>query len=101
MCADAAVLVTLVRNAGAVFVGPLASAVLGDYAVGTNHVLPTGGSARFAGALRVDDFVKRVHIVHVAREGFERLAPVARVIAEEEGLVAHADALRIREAGDR
>ena len=99
MCADASVLVTLVRNAGAVFVGPLASAVLGDYAVGTNHVLPTGGSARFAGALRVDDFQKRVHIVHVSPEGFDRLAPVARVIAEEEGLVAHADALRIRETG--
>ncbi|MFM8237149.1 MAG: histidinol dehydrogenase [Actinomycetota bacterium] len=101
MCRQASVLVTLVRNAGAVFVGPLGSAVLGDYAVGTNHVLPTGGSARFASALRVDDFTKRVHIVHVTDEGFARLAPVARVIAEEEGLLGHADALRIREPEDR
>lgn len=100
MCREASVLVTLVRSAGAVFVGPHASAVLGDYVVGTNHVLPTGGSARFAGALRVDDYCKRLHIVHVDAEGLERLAPVACVIAEEEGLVGHADALRIRQ-GDR
>ena len=101
MCRDASVLVTLVRHAGAVFVGPLASAVLGDYVVGTNHVLPTGGSARFASALRVDDFAKRVHIVHVSAEGLARLAPAACAIADEEGLSAHADAIRMRLDGER
>ena len=63
MCADAEELVPLVRNAGAVFVGADASAVIGDYVAGVNHVLPTGGTARFADALRVDDFRKHMHVV--------------------------------------
>ena len=56
-------LLPLVRNAGAVFLGPYAPTALGDYAAGANHVLPTGRSARFASALRVDDFRKHVHVV--------------------------------------
>jgi histidinol dehydrogenase len=97
MCADAEILVPLVRSAGAVFVGPYAPAVLGDYVAGTNHVLPTGGSARFASALRVADFQKHIHVVHADADGLRRVAPAARRIAEEEGLTAHADALRMRE----
>src|SRR5262245_22793355 len=99
MCTDAALLVPLVRNAAAVFVGPYAPAVLGDYVAGTNHVLPTGGTARFSSALRVADFQKHIHVVHAEHEALGRLAPAARLIAEEEGLFAHADALRIREGG--
>src|SRR5207302_10440135 len=94
MCADAARLVPLVRNAGAVFVGPFAPAVIGDYVAGTNHVLPTGGTARFASALRVADFQKHIHVVYADAAALERVAPATQLIAEEEGLTAHADAVR-------
>jgi histidinol dehydrogenase len=97
MCADAPLLVPLVRNAGAVFVGAFASAVLGDYVAGTNHVLPTGGTARFASALRVSDFQKHVHVVHADADALSRVADATRTIAEEEGLSAHADAIRLRQ----
>jgi histidinol dehydrogenase len=99
MCADAALLVPLVRNAGAVFVGPYAPAVLGDYVAGTNHVLPTGGTARFSSALRVANFQKFIHVVQADADALQRVGPAARVIAEEEGLTAHADAVRLREEG--
>jgi histidinol dehydrogenase len=97
MCADAERLVPLVRNAGAVFVGNDASAVLGDYVAGVNHVLPTGGTARFADALRVDDFRKHMHVVSVAPDALADLVPAVTTLAEAEGLFAHADAMRLRE----
>jgi histidinol dehydrogenase len=97
MCADADLLVPLVRNAGAVFVGSYAPAVLGDYVAGTNHVLPTGGTARFASALRVADFQKHIHVVRADAAALSRVGPAARAIAEAEGLFAHADAVRMRE----
>jgi histidinol dehydrogenase len=97
MCADAEVLVPLVRHAGAVFVGTWASAVVGDYVAGVNHVLPTGGTARFSSALRVADFQKHVHVVSLEREALARIAPYAIVLAEAEGLDAHAQAMRLRE----
>ena len=96
MCADAEALLPLVRNAGAVFVGNDASAVLGDYIAGVNHVLPTGGTARFADALRVDDFRKHMHIVSVASDALPGLVPAVTTLAEAEGLLAHADAMRLR-----
>ena len=65
----------LVRNAGAVFVGPWAPAALGDYVAGVNHVLPTGRTARFASALRVDTFRKHVHVVDATEAGLAALAP--------------------------
>jgi histidinol dehydrogenase len=97
MCADADVLVPLVRHAGAVFVGPWASAVVGDYVAGVNHVLPTAGTARYASALRVADFQKHVHVVTLGREALERIAPYAIVLAEAEGLDAHAQTMRLRQ----
>ncbi len=97
MCADAEQLVALVRNAGAVFVGAYAPAVIGDYVAGTNHVLPTGGTARFASALRIADFQKHIHVVHADALALERVGPSARCIAEAEGLFAHADSVRMRE----
>jgi histidinol dehydrogenase len=97
MCADADVLVPLVRNAGAVFVGGFAPAVIGDYVAGTNHVLPTGGTARFASALRIADFQKHIHVVRVDAAALARVGPAARAIAEAEGLYAHADSVRMRE----
>ena len=97
MCADAEDLVPLVRNAGAVFVGADASAVIGDYVAGVNHVLPTGGTARYTDALRVDDFRKHVHVVSLEPGALHRLAPFVTTLAEAEGLTAHADAIRLRE----
>ncbi len=93
---EPAALVPQVRNAGAVFCGPFAPATLGDYAAGPNHVLPTGGSARFAQALRVDDFVKRIHVVEAGREGLAGLAKTVETLAEVEGLDAHAASIRLR-----
>ena len=94
--ADPEALVPLVRNAGAVFCGPWAPASLGDYAAGPNHVLPTDGTARFAGALGVRDFLKSMHIVSTDRSGLQRLAPHVIALAEAEGLTAHAESVRLR-----
>jgi len=97
MTEDPAALVVQVRHAGAVFCGPWSPASLGDYVAGPSHVLPTSGSARYAGALSVEDFVKRVHVVTASRDGLERLAPHVIALAEAEGLAAHAESVRIRE----
>ena len=99
LCADAEALVPLVRHAGAVFVGPYAPASVGDYMAGPSHVLPTYGSARFAGALRVDDFLKQIHVISVDEPGLARLAPHVAALAEAEGLAAHAESVRIRWPG--
>jgi histidinol dehydrogenase len=90
-----------VRHAGAVFCGPLAPASIGDYLAGANHVLPTSGSARFAGALRVDDFCKHIHAVVVPPEGLTQVASHVEALADYEGLPAHAESVRLRshEAG--
>jgi histidinol dehydrogenase len=93
---DPDALLPLVRNAGAVFLGPYAPTALGDYAAGANHVLPTGRSARFASALRVDDFRKHVHVVRATPEGSAKLSRAAAVIARAEGLDAHAHSLDLR-----
>jgi histidinol dehydrogenase len=97
MCEDAALLVPLVRHAGAVFVGADAPAVIGDYVAGVNHVLPTGGTARFASALRISNFQKHMHVVTLDHATLVRVAPFVRVLADTEGLAAHADAVRLRE----
>ena len=89
-------LLRLVRAAGAVFCGIDAPASLGDYAAGPNHILPTNRSARFASALRADDFRRHIHVVEVTREGFERLAPTVEILATVEGLDAHAQSVRMR-----
>ena len=72
LTADPESLLPLVRNAGAVFLGPWAPAALGDYLAGVNHVLPTARTARFASALRVDTFRKHVHVVEATEDGLER-----------------------------
>jgi histidinol dehydrogenase len=88
--ADPESLVPLVRSAGAVFCGPWAPASVGDYIAGPSHVLPTARSARFSSALGTDDFLKRVHVVSVDREALARVTPQVAVLAEAEGLAAHA-----------
>lgn len=98
MAADPASLAPMVKNAGAVFLGPWAPASVGDYAAGPNHVLPTARSARFASALRVDDFCKFVHFVSVGEAGLAHLAPHVAAIARSEGLAAHAESVALRRA---
>jgi len=93
---DAEALLPLVRHAGAVFCGPLAPASIGDYVAGANHVLPTYGTARFSGALRVDDFCRHVHAVVVGAEGLAEAAPHVEALADYEGLPAHAESVRLR-----
>ena len=89
-------LLGMVRHAGAVFCGAYAPASVGDYVAGPNHVLPTYGSARFAGALRVDDFVKHIHVVAMDEPAMRRLAPHVAVLAEAEGLATHARSALMR-----
>lgn len=96
MTADPEALLPLVRHAGAVFTGAYAPASVGDYVAGPSHVLPTYGSARFAGALRVDDFSKYVHVVSVDESTLSKLAPHVVALAEAEGLAAHAESVRLR-----
>jgi histidinol dehydrogenase len=89
-------LLPLVRHAGAVFCGPLSPASIGDYVAGPSHVLPTNGTARFAGALTTSDFTKDVHVITVDSRAFERLAPHVEVLARAEGLAAHAESVALR-----
>ena len=96
MVAEPGQLLPWVRHAGAVFCGPLAPASLGDYAAGPSHVLPTNGTARFGGALTVDDFCKELHVVWADRQGFDALADTVETIARAEGLEAHARSIALR-----
>jgi histidinol dehydrogenase len=89
------------RSAGAIFVGPYAPAPLGDYVAGPNHVLPTGGTARFFSPLGVYDFMKRTSIVSATRAGLRKLAPAVEILAALEGYDAHAAAVRCRFDGDQ
>src|SRR5712692_2412406 len=84
------------RNAGTILVGPWGSVPLGDYVAGPSHVLPTGGTARFASPLSVDDFIKKTNLIIPDEAAFRRLAPHAMALARTEGLEAHARALAAR-----
>jgi histidinol dehydrogenase len=99
MVDEAETLLPLVRRAGAVFLGPYAPASVGDYVAGPNHVLPTARTARFASALRVDDFRTHIHAVSLGAAALDRLRPHVVAIAEAEGLVAHAQSVRVRSDG--
>ncbi|MBE0476979.1 MAG: histidinol dehydrogenase [Coriobacteriia bacterium] len=85
-----------IRNAGAIFLGPWTPESVGDYVAGPNHVLPTGGTARFSSPLSVDDFVKRSSVISYSLEALEIDGPVVLTIAEAEGLDAHAAAVALR-----
>jgi histidinol dehydrogenase len=93
---DAESLLPLVQSAGAVFLGPGSPASVGDYLAGPNHVLPTNRTARFASALRVDDFRRHIHAVTVSEKALEVLGPHVVTLAETEGLTAHAESVRLR-----
>jgi histidinol dehydrogenase len=85
-----------VHAAGTVFLGPWGAQPLGDYASGSNHVLPTGGWARMRGGLSAADFVKCITVQSIGRTGFARLAPDVQTLARAEGLLAHATAVEVR-----
>ena len=99
--ADDDALLPLVRHAGAVFCGAYAPASLGDYVAGPSHVLPTHGTARFASALTVRDFMKDLHVVRVEQDGLEALGDAVEALAGAEGLDAHAASIRIRRGAER
>jgi histidinol dehydrogenase len=96
MMAEPFELLGQVRNAGAIFLGPWTPESVGDYVAGPNHVLPTGGTARFSSPLSVEDFVKRSSVISYSREALEGDAPTVMAIAAAEGLDAHADAVALR-----
>ena len=87
---------TRIRHAGALFLGPYSSEPVGDYFAGPNHVLPTGGTARYASALSVDDFVRKQSVIHYTRERLTETGPDVVRFAEAEALPAHAHAIRVR-----
>ena len=91
---DAEELASLVRNAGAIFVGPWASVAAGDYATGGNHVLPTAGWARSVGGIGLETFLKPVTIQRVTSDGLAALRPTVEALAAVEGMPAHAAAVR-------
>ncbi len=85
-----------VNSAGSIFLGDWSAQSFGDYASGTNHVLPTGGTARTRGGLCVADFAKCISVQEVSRAGAQRLAPVVEQFARAEGLLAHARSVEVR-----
>jgi histidinol dehydrogenase len=93
---DADALAARVHDAGAIFIGRYTPEVIGDYVAGTNHVLPTARSARFASGLSVLDFIKRTSILKLDAESLAALGPAAMVLAEAEGLDAHRRSVAIR-----
>ena len=93
---DAASDLKWVENAGSVFVGRWSAQPMGDYISGPNHTLPTGGTARVRGGLSVYDFVKLITVQEYSAEGLRALGPQAELLAEAEGLVGHAEAIRTR-----
>jgi histidinol dehydrogenase len=93
---DGEALLKQIRATGTVFLGPWGAQPLGDYASGSNHVLPTGGWARKRGGLSTADFVKCISVQTIGRQGFERLAGTVETLASAEGLMAHRNAVRVR-----
>jgi histidinol dehydrogenase len=94
---NAGALLKKIQSAGTVFLGPWGAQPLGDYATGSNHVLPTGGWARKRGGLSAADFVKCMTVQTIRRHGFLRLAGTVEALAESEGLMAHRNAVRVRQ----
>ena len=93
---DAASDLKWVENAGSVFVGRWSAQPMGDYISGPNHTLPTGGMARVRGGLSVNDFVKLITVQEYTAEGVRALGSKAALLAEAEGLIGHAEAIRVR-----
>ena len=89
-------LLAQVRHAGAVFVGNYTPVAVGDYAAGPSHVLPTGGTARFASGLSARDFLRSYSVIHASEAGLKALADDVRTLADVEGLTAHRASVDVR-----
>ena len=94
-------LLALIRNAGAIFLGHYTPESVGDYIAGPNHVLPTGGTARFFSPLSTDSFMKKSSLIFYTREGLDKVAEAVMQIADVEGLEAHGNTIRVRMAGKK
>lgn len=93
---DPFLLMTRIKNAGAIFIGEHSSEPLGDYFAGPNHVLPTNGTAKFFSALSVDDFIKKTSIIYSSKEALAALHEDIENFAKAEGLTAHANSIHVR-----
>ena len=89
-------LISSIKNAGAVFVGDYSPEPLGDYIAGPNHTLPTSGTAMFSSPLGIDDFIKKMSLIHYTKEGLEAVKDDIVNIADDEGLYGHSNAIKIR-----
>jgi len=94
-------LMTKIRNAGAIFLGPYSSEPLGDYFAGPNHVLPTNGTARFFSPLSVDDFIKKSSVVYYSESALKAAHKDIELFARAEGLTAHANSIAVRFQGGK
>ena len=97
--ADPLSVLNRIRSAGSIFVGPYSAVACGDYASGTNHVLPTAGYASLYSGLDVNHFCRRSTVQVITREGLEAIGDVVETIADAEGLHAHAESVRVRRRG--
>ena len=87
-----------INNAGAIFMGPWSPEAIGDYLGGPNHTLPTSGTARFAGALGVETFMKNTSLIDFSKEAFNENKNAVVQLANSEGLHSHAESIRIRDS---
>jgi histidinol dehydrogenase len=93
---NAEALMARISHAGAVFLGPYSPVAVGDYAAGPSHVLPTGGTARFAHGLSANDFLRPHSVIHVTQPDLGDIADDVRTLAEKEGLTAHRESIDVR-----
>lgn len=100
MCDDALRVAVRIPHAGAVFLGPYTPVAVGDYVAGPSHVLPTGGTARFASGLSANSFLRSHSMIHFRREDLERTAADVRLLADKEGLTAHRASVDVRLSAD-
>jgi len=89
-------IINKIINAGSIFIGKYSTEAVGDYLAGTNHVLPTSGSAKFSSGLSVYDFYKRISYVNLSKKGIETLGPSVITLANFEGLAGHAKSIELR-----
>jgi histidinol dehydrogenase len=93
---DAEGLLDRIQSAGSIFLGAYSPVAAGDYASGTNHILPTSGAARLRGGLSAADFVKCISVQQITRKGLSRLRQSIVTLARTEGLKAHAQSVEVR-----
>lgn len=98
-CVDSAAVAARITNAGAIFVGRYSPVPLGDYAAGSNHVLPTSGTARYASGLSTRTFLKSVHVIDYDQAALEEIAPTVIALSTDELLPAHGEAVKVRVQG--